>query len=71
MKGAIVTSYHEKDEFISNIFIVPKPNGKFRPIIFIKKLNYFVLYEHLKQEHFKIVLDLIQRDDYFTSVDLS
>ena len=33
----------------SNIFIVSKPNGRFRPIINLKYLNYFVSYEHFKQ----------------------
>jgi hypothetical protein len=69
-KGAIIESNHEVDEFISNIFVVPKPNGKFRPIINLKHLNKFVKYEHFKQEHFSIVLDLIQESDYFTSIDL-
>jgi hypothetical protein len=32
-KGAICKSNHEENEFISNIFVVRKPNNKFRPII--------------------------------------
>ena len=48
-KGAIVQSEWEQNQFISNIFIVPKPNGRFRPIINLKYLNYFVSYEHIKQ----------------------
>lgn len=68
--GAIVPSEHETDEFISTIFIVPKPGGKFRPVINLKYLNEFVHYDHFKQETFKIVLDLIQENDFFTSVDL-
>lgn len=69
-KGAIELSRFEKDQFISNIFIVPKPNGKFRPVINLRYLNYFVHYEHFKQETFRIVLNLIQEDDFFTSIDL-
>ena len=69
-KGAIVGSEWEPDQFISNIFVVKKPNGKFRPIINLKRLNNFVHYEHFKQEHFKIVLELIQENDFFCSVDL-
>lgn len=34
-------------------------------------MNKFVVYKHFKQEHFKIVLDLIQRNDWFSSIDLS
>ena len=69
-KGAIVPSEWECDQFLSNIFVVKKPNGKFRPIINLKALNKFVHYEHFKQEHFKIVLDLVQENDYFCSIDL-
>ena len=69
-KGAIIPCNDETDQFISTIFIVPKPNGKFRPIINLKYLNNFVTYEHFKQETFSVVKDLVQRNDYFTSVDL-
>ena len=65
LKGAI-----EPSQFISRIFIVPKSNGKFRPVINPSFLNYYVTYEHFKQETFTVVLDLIQKNDYFTSIDL-
>ena len=69
-KGAIVPSSHEKDEFIFTLFIVPKTNGKIRPVINLRYLDEFVHYDHFKQETFKVVLDLIQPGDFFTSVDL-
>lgn len=69
-KGAISNSSFEDGQFCSNIFVVNKPGNKFRPIINLKKLNEFIIYEHFKQEHFKIVLDLVQRNDYFCSIDL-
>ena len=69
-EGAILPSVHEKDEFISNIFLVPKPNGKYRPVINLRNLNQFVHYEKFKQETFPFVLELIQQNDYFASLDL-
>jgi len=69
-KGAIVQSWPEDGEFISNLFLVPKSNGKMRPIINLKKLNNFVTYHHFKQETFGFVLDLIQKNDYMSSIDL-
>lgn len=69
-KGAIVHSGHENGEYISTIFIVPKPNGKFRPVINLKYLNEYVHYDHFKQETFKVVLELLQQNDFLTSVDL-
>ena len=69
-KGAISLSNFEKDRFKPNIFVVPKPNGKYKPVNYLQYLNYFVHYEHFKQETFKIVLNLIKKDDFFTSIDL-
>ena len=69
-KGAIVPCESESGEFISTIFIVPKPNGKFRPVINLKYLNEFIQYDHFKQETFSTVLDLLQKGDYMTSIDL-
>ena len=70
-KGAIVPCEWESEQFVSNIFIVPKPNGKVRPVINLRHLNKFVVYEHFKQEHLKITLDLIQENDYFIKIDLT
>ena len=64
-KGAVEHSKFELGQFVSNIFIVPKSNGKYRPIINLRYLNCFVHYEHFKQETFKVVLDLIQEQDFF------
>ena len=68
--GAIVHSEWEENQYVSNIFIVPKPNGRFRPIINLKFLNQFIHFEHFKQETFKTVLELIQLLDFFTSIDM-
>lgn len=68
--GAIVPSEWEEDQYVSNIFIVPKPNGRYRPIINLKYLNQFIHFEHFKQETFKTVLELIQENDFFTSIDM-
>lgn len=69
-EGVIELSVPEKGQFISNIFIVPKPNGKFRPVINLRELNKFVHYEHFKMETFPFVLELVQKNDFFTSLDL-
>ena len=70
-KGAIVPWESECGEFILTLFIVPKKNGKFRPVINLRYLNQFVHYDHFKQETFKVVLNLIQENDFFTSIDLN
>jgi hypothetical protein len=57
-------------QFISNIFTRPKKNGEIRPIINLKGLNRFVQYEHFKMESFAQLLEIIQPNDYLTSLDL-
>lgn len=69
-KSAIQISNPEKDEFISNIFLVQKKNGKYRPVINLKGLNQYVKYFHFKQENLQSVLLNISKNDYFTSIDL-
>jgi hypothetical protein len=34
-------------------------------------LNLYVEYQHFKQEHLAFALDLIQKDDFLTSIDLT
>lgn len=70
-KGAIVRSDEERGQFISTIFIVPKPGGKFRPVINLRFLNDFIEYNHFKQETFSLFLDIIQKGDWFTKLDMT
>lgn len=70
-KGAIEKSRYEKDQYVSNIFLVQKKNGKYRPVINLKSLNRHVKYFHFKQETLSSVLANISRNDYFCSIDLS
>ena len=69
-KGAIVESKNVPDQFISNLFLVKKKNGKFRPVINLKGLNKFIKYFHFKQENLNSVIANIKQGDYFTSIDL-
>lgn len=69
-KGAIKKVQNPFDEFISNIFLVPKKDGTSRPKINLKNLNEFVEYHHFKQENLQSALQLIEKDDFLTSIDL-
>ena len=69
-KGALEKVDSVEGQFISNIFLVPKKDGSLRPVINLKQLNFFVEYHHFKQENISLALDLIQKDDYLTSIDL-
>lgn len=69
-KGAIELVSPSSDQFLSTIFIVPKKDGSFRPVINLRYLNHFVQYHHFKQENLTFALDLIQRNDFMTKMDL-
>ena len=69
-KGAINEVYHCKNEFISNLFLVPKKTGDFRPVINLKPLNQFVEEIHFKMENIQMVLNAVSPGDYMASLDL-
>lgn len=69
--GAVeLVSKSDIDQFISNIFCVPKPDGRFRLILNLKKFNNFVLNEHFKMEDHRSVSNLLSQDCYLATVDL-
>lgn len=69
-KKAISVSNYESGQFISNIFIVEKKNGKYRPVINLKKSNEFIQYHHFKMETLESVLSSVKRNSFFVSIDL-
>ena len=69
-KGAISEVHPRNDEFISNLFLVPKKTGDFRPVINLKPLNQFVQKIHFKMENIRMALNSISPGDYMVSVDL-
>lgn len=69
-KGVIVQCSPCSDHFLSPFFLVQKPNGKFRFILNLKKLNSFVIAPHFQMEDFRTAANLIQQDYFMTCLDL-
>ena len=69
-KGAIRVAIPKPDQFLSNIFVVPKSDNKYRPIINLKKLNNFVPYAHFKMEGLKDVKNILKEGDWMCKLDL-
>lgn len=46
-------------KFISNIFVVPKQNDKFRLIIDLSPLNKFIKKEHFKMDNLEVAVSMI------------
>ena len=57
-------------QWISNIFIRPKPNGKFRIILDLTALNKCVQYSHFKMCSLQTALDMLRPMAWMGSVDL-
>ena len=69
-KGAIVECKPVKNQFISNIFLVPKPDKTYRLILNLKSLNKFVKTEHFKLEDHKTAIRLIEKGCFMATLDL-
>lgn len=66
---AIEPSVNEPDEFISNVFVVPKQDGGFRLVIDLRELNQFIECPHFKMEDYRTACSLIRQGDYLAVVD--
>lgn len=79
IRGEIQKLYNKKvieetlpqfDNYFSNIFIRPKPDGTHRLILNLKQLNEDIEHVHFKMETLRSVLPLIKQDCWFGSIDL-
>ncbi len=56
--------------FYSHLFIVPKKNGKLRPVLDLSALNRSVLIERFKMETASTIRSAIRPGDWAVSIDL-
>ena len=70
-KGIIEKCTPCKGQFLSNIFLRPKPNGKHRLILDLSDLNDSVTYRHFKMESLQTAINMVQKHSYMGSLDLS
>ena len=69
-KKVIVKCDHEEGEIISATFLKEKPDGRFRFILNLKKLNGNITKIHFKMETIMSILKLVTPLTYFTKIDL-
>jgi hypothetical protein len=70
-KGVLVYSSHEPGQFINTIFTRPKKDGSHRMILNLKPLNKYIEYKKFKMDTLKTVLQLMHRNCYVASIDIS
>ena len=56
--------------FFNRLFLVPKPNNKWRPILEMSKLNLLLKAEKFKMETPETIRTSLQQGEWFTSIDL-
>ena len=69
-KKVIVKCDHEEVEIISPTFLKEKPDGSFRFVLNLKKLNENITKIHFKMEAIMLILKLVTPLTYFTKIDL-
>lgn len=70
-KGAIALQEDIPGLFLSNIFLVPKPNGTFRMILDLSVLNNYVRKESFKMETLDLAIRLMSANCFMSSIDLT
>lgn len=68
--GSISECVPCEDQFVSSVFLIPKPNGKMRFILNLKKLNKFITTSHFKLEDLRTALKLVTNGCYMATLDL-
>ena len=69
-KQAISQSPDNPQGFYSQMFLVPKKDGRQRPVINLKKLNLSVKTEYFKMEGIHMLKDMLKAGDWMAKIDL-
>ena len=57
--------------FVSHMFLRPKADGSYRPILNLSGLNEFTIYRHFKMDHLSSVMRMVPKDSYMASIDIT
>jgi len=57
--------------FYSHLFVVPKPGGRWRPVIDLSVLNTFITAPHFRMETARSLRQAVRRDEFAVSLDLT
>lgn len=68
IKKVIEETVECPDQFISNVFLRQKPNGKHHMILDLMLLKKFLVLQHFKMESLDSAPDLISRDDFMAMI---
>lgn len=69
-KGVIKQVNEIQNQWVSNVFLRPKPDGNYRMILDLTDFNTHVEYKHFKMFGLKTALNLMHKDCWLASIDL-
>jgi len=70
ISGAVKPCKPVDGQFISPVFLVPKPNGSMRFILNLKKLNKYLVSEKFKLEDLRSACRIVEHNSFMASIDL-
>ena len=70
-QGILEPAFPSRRAFVSHLFLRPKSNGTFRPILNLSNLNEFTVYRHFKMDHLCSVMQALPKASYMASVDIT
>ncbi|CAJ0921526.1 unnamed protein product [Ranitomeya imitator] len=73
LKVGVIVPVPEKERFTgfySNLFVVPKKDGKVRPILDLKLLNRRVRLNHFRMESLRSVIASMEAQEFLCSIDI-
>jgi len=59
-----------KNQYLSSIFLFPKKDLGYRPVINLWNLNRHIPFQHFKMENLSLLKELIQKGDFMIKIDL-
>lgn len=69
-KSVIEEAYHSYGEFVFNVFLRPKKDGRFRMILNLRNLNSHVEYNKFEMDTLQSILKLVTPGCYMATIDL-
>lgn len=69
-KNALIRAPREEEGFMSAMFLVPRTDGSWHPVLNLKPLNCFVVTPHFKMESARSVKNLNMPGDWLVKLDL-
>lgn len=71
LKGVLEKCSDSEGQYVSNVFLKPKPNGKYLMILDLSKFKGDLTYKHFKMESLQTAVDLMTPGCCMASLDLA